>query len=265
MMSFSRLLSHVYRPESEPGAGVSTCVTPDFPDDEFQVVADETRLEVFMRDLCDRHVQVQAWLHGLSEWHQATVTSLDPLGKQLSLSIGTAVCPSGAEIGGRVNLAFQRAGAVALCCLEAEDAEAHNFGHACSIRLKWPRWVMLHEMRSFPRLRLEACHRQCSSLTAFLGIRRIGLITDISEGGLGLCLNEQQLAQTEGGSEFLLSDIEPALDESVSVRLSRTYLMPLGIDSYHVGARFVGMSERRCRELRKILYRLQIASAKALR
>jgi c-di-GMP-binding flagellar brake protein YcgR len=99
----------------------------------------------------------------------------------------------------------------------------------------------------------------------FLDCQQSTVIHDVGEGGIGLRLKGAMLESIADKCEITLGDVQNNQGGRQTIRLRITHKAALGNGEHHVGTEFVEISENWRRELRKILLKLQAASAKVIR
>jgi hypothetical protein len=239
----------------------------DFQDELLKVVADHLSIQRFLLELRENFSKVLIWPKGGDEWLSARIVAVDTTHRELALELEGLAAPTRADwFEDQVNLFFKSGGSVALCGLiPAAPSESIVAGHL-RFRMQWPDWIVVNEMRLFPRLQVDFQHNQSwQEMLDFLDCQQTNVIHDVGEGGIGLRLKGAMLASIADKSEITLGDVQNNQGGRQSIRLRMTHTAALGNDEHHVGTEFVEISENWRRELRKILLKLQAASAKAIR
>jgi hypothetical protein len=264
-LSLFKRLQNAQSGEKEISPAVPS--SPDFQDELLKVVADHLSIQRFLVELRDNFSKVLIWPKGGDEWLPARIIAIDTTHRELAIELEGLAAPSRADwFEDQVNLSFQSGGSVALCCLIPAALGASGVAGNLRFRMQWPDWIMLNEMRLFPRIQVDFQHNEgWQEMLQFLDCQQSTVIHDVGEGGIGLRLKGATLASIADKSEITLGDVQKNQSGRQSIRLRVTHKAALGNDEHHVGTEFVEISENWRRELRKILLKLQAASAKVIR
>jgi c-di-GMP-binding flagellar brake protein YcgR len=256
------MLSFLSRKLFSTSASVHQKTRPGLPlppasyEDYYHLITADLALESLMRRLQQEQQAIRLLPHGAHESCATRVIASDPAQGWIEVLAPhlASVCQPVVERR-LVHLSCDRWGETIMFSLDCIEASTEEQSHC--YRLRFPSWALVVRFRRFVRVRLGPLKRQHDSLKAFFGVEQLPVINDISEGGLNLQLNQQQLDRLALHKTFTLGDFMQVDRQQPQVRMRLKHHSQGPQKTYQVGAEFMDLTPMQERELRLLVLQLQ--------
>jgi len=158
------------------------------------------------------------------------------------------------------NLCGQVDGHPVMMSVRLEGMETHA-GALC-YRIPMPQWVLSSQVRDPIRLRLKPSQPSAVSFTTGGDVQIKGCICNLSEGGVGFCVDEDEARAMRPGETLIPVTMQLAQEEFSGLSLEVKHISRTDAGQYLVGARLMELSENLRETLRGYLQMLLRDSAR---